>query len=253
MVHTRRRALVTGGASGLGAAISRRLAEEGYCVVIADVDLEGAASTVKTLKGDEHAHVKADVSDLESVREAFAVAESTHPMDIVVNAAGILLTEADARVAKFWEIGLDRWERTMAVNARGSLLVASEFVRRRIERPVAEGRIVFFSSIVGQTGGVRPFADYAASKAAVIGLLRAAARDCADLNITVNAIAPGQIETPMLRKNIPAGTPVDPNVIPLGRVGRPFEVAALVNFIVSIDASFITGATFDANGGQRMQ
>ena len=79
------------------------------------------------------------------------------------------------------------------------------------------------------------------------------ARECAALGITMNAVSPGQIETPMLRKNIPAGTPVDSTVIPVGRVGQPEDVAAAIRYIVSPEASFITGATFDVNGGQRMQ
>ncbi|MDX9698741.1 MAG: SDR family oxidoreductase [Rhodocyclaceae bacterium] len=252
---SRRCALITGGASGIGAALAARLATDGYRIVVADINEEPAYQVAAGLPGGGHLAVAMDVSLPESVEQAFDTAETlAGPVDILVNAAGVLLTEPDGKPLRFWESGLPRWERNMAINARGCLLTASTYVRRRLERPVAHGRIVLFSSVAAQTGGSKAtFADYAASKAAVLGFMRAAARECAPLGITVNAVSPGQIETPMLRKNIPAGTAVDPGVIPLARFGQPQDVAATIGFIISPDADFITGATFDVNGGQRMQ
>lgn len=250
----RRTALVTGGASGIGAEVARRLAAEGLRIVVADLDETNAQRVATSLAGSGHMATQLDVSDEASVRRAFGQAEQdAGPVHVLVHAAGIMLTQADGSHARFWESGLDRWDRTMAVNARGSFIAAAEFARLRVKTPVPHGRIVLFSSVAGQTGGSRTFADYAASKAAVLGFMRAAARECATLGITVNAIAPGQIETPMLRKNIPTGTPVDPKTVPVGRYGEPHDIAATVRFIVSEEASFITGATFDVNGGQRMQ
>lgn len=250
----RRTALITGAGSGIGAEVARRLAADGYRVVLADLNEAGARLVLDSLPGSGHAAVQIDVADAGSVERAFTQAEAqSGPLDVLVHAAGVLLTQADGSLARFWESGLERWERTMAINARGTFLTSAEFMKLRVKRPVAHGRIVLFSSVAGQTGGGKTYADYAASKAAVLGFMRAAARECAPLGITVNAIAPGQIETPMLRKNLPTGTLVDPKVVPLGRFGEPADVAAAVRFAVSPEAGFITGATFDVNGGQRIQ
>jgi NAD(P)-dependent dehydrogenase (short-subunit alcohol dehydrogenase family) len=251
----RRCALITGGASGIGAALATRLAADGCRIVVADINADQARVVVAELPGTGHLALAMDVSSPESVEQAFENAEiEAGPVDILVNAAGVMLTERDGTPLRFWESGLARWETNMAINARGCLLTAAAYVRKRLIQPVAHGRIVLFSSVAAQTGGSKAtFADYAASKAAVLGFMRAAARECAALGITVNAVSPGQIDTPMLRKNIPAGTPVDAGVIPLARFGEPADVAATIAFIVSADADFITGATFDVNGGQRMQ
>ncbi|MDB5850775.1 MAG: short-chain dehydrogenase, partial [Rhodoferax sp.] len=222
--------------------------------IAADRNATAATEVAATLAGSGHFAIQIDVADATSVDTALTRAEAqSGPIDVLVHAAGVLLTEDDGHHARFWESGLARWEQTMAVNARGSFLVAAQFLRQRVQQPVAHGRVILFSSVAGQTGGGKTYADYAASKAAVLGFMRAAARERAPLGITVNAIAPGQIETPMLRKNIPAGTLVDPKVVPLGRFGEPQDVAAAVRFAASIEAGFITGATFDVNGGQRIQ
>lgn len=253
--QARRSVLITGGASGIGAEVANQLALDGYRVVVADLNDERAAEVVASLSGSGHSAVRIDVSDADSVERAFATAEANAgPIDVLVHAAGVMLTDPNGKHLKFWESGLQRWETSMAVNARGAYLSSSAFVKLRLQKPVQHGRVVLFTSVTAQTGGSKTtFADYAASKAAVIGFMRAAARECAALGITMNAVSPGQIETPMLRKNIPAGTPVDPAVIPVGRVGQPEDVAAAIRYIISAEASFITGATFDVNGGQRMQ
>jgi 3-oxoacyl-[acyl-carrier protein] reductase len=251
---SQRSALVTGGAGGIGAEVARQLAAQGYRVAVADLDVQRAQSVADSLGGGGHVAVAIDVADEASVRAALARAEeSVGPIHVLIHAAGALLTEPDGRVARFWEMDVARWDKAMAINARGTYLVASEFVRRRVLAPVDEGRIVLFSSITAQTGGSRQYADYGASKAAVLGFLRAAARECAPLGITVNAIAPGQIETPMLRQNLAADAVVDPKLVLMGRFGQPADIAAAVRYIVAPETSFVTGATFDINGGQRMQ
>jgi 3-oxoacyl-[acyl-carrier protein] reductase len=250
----RRTALITGGAGGIGAAIARQLADDGHRVVIADLDAGRAQAVAGALAGEGHSALSLDVGSEESVRRGLAEAEhAVGPLHVLVHAAGQVPSQADGGHARFWEFGVDRWDRVMAVNARGTYLVAAEFMRRRVDTPVENGRIVVFSSITGQTGGSRTVTDYAASKAAVLGFLRSAARECAPLGITVNAVAPGQIETPMLRESLGAHAEVDPRIVPVGRFGQPHEVAQLVRYIVSPETSFVTGATFDINGGQRMQ
>ena len=250
----RRTVLITGGAGGIGAGIAAQLAQQGYRVVLADLDVNQAASIAAALPGHDHCAVVMDVANEASVEQAFEQAEAAGPVDVLVHAAGVLLTTPGKPTLKFWESGLELWEACMRINARGSYLCAAAFVRRRLQHAVPHGRIVLFSSVVGQNGGAKnSFADYAASKGAVFGFMRAAARECAALGITVNAVAPGHIDTPMLRKNIPAGTPVDTSLIPLGRLGQPEDIAAVVSYIISPEASYITGATFDVNGGLRMQ
>lgn len=250
-----RTAFVTGGASGIGAAVAHRLVQDGYRVVVADIDESRAAGMAAGLPGTGHAAVRIDVADAASVEAAFDQAtQALGRIDVLVHAAGVLLTETDGCHRPFWESGLQRWDTTMAINARGAYLCSTAYVHQRLRNPGQNGRVILFTSVAAQTGGSKTtFADYAASKAAVIGFMRAAARECAHLDITVNAVAPGQIDTPMLRKNIPAGTPVDPLVIPVGRVGHPAEVADAIAYLVSPQSSFITGTTLDVNGGQRMQ
>jgi NAD(P)-dependent dehydrogenase (short-subunit alcohol dehydrogenase family) len=253
--NKQRRAMVTGGASGIGAAVARRLANDGYRVVVADLDKAGALDLAAGLPGAGHAAVHIDVADADSVEQAFAAAlAQLGAIDVLVHAAGVLLTEHDGSHKPFWESAPARWDASMAVNARGAFLCSGAYLRQRLAYPAADGRVILFTSVAAQTGGSKKtYADYAASKAAVIGFMRAAARECAHLDITINAVAPGQIDTPMLRKNIPAGTPVDPLVIPVGRVGQPADVAEAIAYLVSPAASFITGVTLDVNGGQRMQ
>lgn len=250
---TRRAALITGGAGGIGAEIARSLASDGYLVVVADLDEHASSEIARSLPGDGHFGICMDVSEETAVEASMRHAEErAGPIAVLVHAAGIMLTQSDGSLLRFWESGIDRWDSTMAINARGTFLTAAAFMRRRIARPVENGRIVLFSSLAGQATGSRPYADYSASKAAVLGFMRAAARECAGFGITVNAIAPGQIETPMLRKNIPVGTPVNPAVL-MGRYGEPADIASAVRYLVAPETSFVTGATFDINGGQRMQ
>jgi NAD(P)-dependent dehydrogenase (short-subunit alcohol dehydrogenase family) len=127
-------------------------------------------------------------------------------------------------------------------------------MRARLTSPVADGRIVAISSAAAQIGGYRGSADYIASKAAVIALIKVAARQGAKHGITANSVAPGPIETPMYRAAVPVGAEGPMlGLVPLGRLGQPEEVAAAIAFLASREAGYITGSTIDVNGGYRMQ
>jgi 3-oxoacyl-[acyl-carrier protein] reductase len=140
------------------------------------------------------------------------------------------------------------------VNARGTFLTIREMLRRRTQRPVPHGRIVNISSSAAQLGGYNGSSAYVASKGAVLSLTKVAAREAAPLGITVNAIAPGAIDTPLLREVMPPERDAAYlERVPAGRIGQPSDVAAAVAYLVSIEAGYVTGCCLDVNGGLRMQ
>ncbi|MCM2250946.1 MAG: SDR family oxidoreductase [Ramlibacter sp.] len=249
-----RLALVTGGARGIGAAICRRLAQDGMRVAVTDIRGEHAADVCASLPGQAHGSWYMDVVDERSVDDTFSAIENQHgPVSVLVCNAGILILHDGARLP-IAQTSLDEWERTQAVNARGTFLCARAFLRARTAAPVAHGRIVTFSSCAAQIGGYRSSAAYIASKSAILGLTKAMAREAAPLGITVNGIAPGLIDTDMMRLSMAPGQEqqVAANV-PLGRLGHPGDVAAAVSFLVSEGACYVTGTMNDVNGGYRMQ
>ncbi|MOA18306.1 3-oxoacyl-[acyl-carrier-protein] reductase FabG [compost metagenome] len=150
---------------------------------------------------------------------------------------------------------LDIWERSFAVNARGVFLCGRAYLRRREAAPLAHGRIVTFTSVAAQLGGYRSSASYIAAKSAVLGLTKAMARESAHLGVTVNGIAPGLIDTDMLRSTVTSSGALAAaaQAIPLGRIGTVDDVAAAVRFLASEEAGYITGSVIDVNGGYRMQ
>jgi len=145
-------------------------------------------------------------------------------------------------------------ERTFAVNAMGSFLTIREMLRWRSRRPVEHGRIVNISSSAAQIGGYNGSAAYVSSKGAILSLTKLAAREAAPLGITVNAIAPGPIDTPLLRAIMPSEKDAAyAERIPMARIGRPDDVVAALAYLVSVEAGYVTGACLDVNGGLRMQ
>lgn len=250
-----RAALVTGASGGIGRAVCQRLARDGYRIVVSDRDSSAAQALCAALPGDAHQAVAFDVTDEAAVRDAFATAEARlGGLDILVAGAGILLLRPGGERPPLTETSLDDWERTQAVNSRGTFLCIREFLRLRQRRPASHGRIVTVSSVAAQLGGYRASSAYIASKAAVLGLTKAAAREAAPQGITVNCVAPGLIDAPMLRLSLPAGQDASAAAgIPLGRIGTPEDVAAAVAYLVSEEASYLTGVTVDINGGYRMQ
>lgn len=250
----RRVALVTGGAGGIGAAICRFLAEDGLAIAVVDRDL-GQAQTVATrLPGGRHAAIQADVARETDVARAFAEAEAAlGPLSVLVAGAGVLLLRPDGSRNPVAETPLSEWQTTQDVNATGTFLCCREYAKRAGDG-IADGRVVTLSSVAAQLGGYRSSSAYIASKAAVLGLTKALARELAPRRITVNSVAPGLIDTPMLRLSLdPADDERVGQQIPLGRIGTPEDVAAAVRFLVSPGAGYITGVTIDVNGGYRMQ
>lgn len=248
-------AFITGGGhAGIGAAAAAALARQGLAVAVTDLRGDAAAATAASLPGAGHRGYALDVADEAQVASVFAAAErDLGPVAVLVCCAGIMITPASGPpdIARMQAAD---WDRTFDVNARGVFLCIREFLRARAERPVPHGRIVAISSAAAQIGGYRGSADYIASKAAVIALVKVAARQAAAQGITANSIAPGPVETPMFRAAVPAGAegPMLAHV-PLGRMGRPEEVAAAIAFLATPEAAYITGSTIDVNGGYRMQ
>jgi 3-oxoacyl-[acyl-carrier protein] reductase len=234
-----RTAIVTGAAQGLGAAIARRLAADGDRVLVADVNLEGAEAVAAEIGG--HA-VEHDVRSLASW-ERLVVAAG--PVDVLVNNA------ARTEFRSFWEIEVEEWDDVLATNLRGTYLGCRVVGAQMRDR--GSGRIVNLASVAGQRGASATGVHYATSKAAIVALTRHAATELAPSGVTVNAVAPAAIDGPQVAAVPPEKLEAMLRTIPLGRVGRPEEVAAVVAFLASDAAGFVTGATWDVNGGMLMR
>jgi 3-oxoacyl-[acyl-carrier protein] reductase len=238
---TGRVALVSGGGQGIGAGIARRLAEAGARVAVFDASEETAKAVAAEVGGMA---VAGDVRSEAEVAGAVARVEaSLGPVSILVNNAGIT-----GRAAPSWELGVEEVRRVFEVNVIGPFLCCKAVVPGMLER--GYGRILNVASIAGKEGNPT-LLPYSASKAAVINLTKALAKELAGRgDLTVNAIAPAVIRTPIL-DDLPQST-IDYMVsrIPIGRTGTVAEVAALVHYLVSAEASFCTGQCYDISGGR---
>ncbi|MGH8973642.1 MAG: SDR family NAD(P)-dependent oxidoreductase [Acidimicrobiia bacterium] len=234
-IQVGRRAFVTGGASGIGAAVATRLAADGAEVIIGDLDLEAAEGHAKDI--DARA-VHLDVADPESARAAIGGAGT---LDILVNCAGI----GDSGVW-FTDVPPESWRRVIAVNLEG--VFACTQAALPAMQQAGYGRIVNIASEAGRMGA-KTQAVYAATKGGVIAFTLSIARENARYGITVNAIAPGPIETPMLGAMDERAVDIITRGVLLRRLGTPAEVAAAVAFLASPEASYITGETLGVSGG----
>ena len=233
-----RTALITGASRGIGLACAQALASAGTRVILAARDAAKLEAASAAIPGSTW--VTIDLSSQESIKEAFAKAG---PVDILVNNAAVTKDGLALRMKK------DDWDTVLATNLTGAFLAVQQVMQGMMKQ--RWGRIINISSIVGETGNPGQ-ANYVASKAGLIGLTKSLAQEIASRNITVNAIAPGFIDTDMtaalsdeLKQNMLGH-------IPLKRFGKPEDVAAAVKFLASEEAGYITGAVLNVNGGMYM-
>jgi 2-hydroxycyclohexanecarboxyl-CoA dehydrogenase len=241
-------ALVTGGASGIGAATARRLAAEGARVAIVDIDETAAKELAVVIDG---IGVYVDVTDTDSVRDAVAsVVTALGPIDILVNNAG------GDRIALFCDTDVADWDAGLALNLRGTMACTHAVLGTMCDRRT--GAIINVASEAGRTG-IASGAVYSAAKAGVLGFTKAIAREAAPFGVRCNAVAPGPVDTPLLQHTAEAAGRLGARVKQMmvdatlfRRAGQPDEIAAAIAYLASSDASFVTGETLAVSGGISM-
>src|SRR5215472_11863783 len=242
MLLREKTALVTGAGRGIGLAIARRFAGEGARVALVDLDGEAALAAARSLGGEAVA-LACDVTRSAEVTAAVqAVVDRWGRLDVMVNNAGIT-----GRTLPIWELADADWERVLAVDLASVFYGCRAAIRAMLPRE--SGRIVNIASIAGKEGNPT-LVPYSAAKAGVIGLTKALAKEVATSGILVNAVAPAVIGTELLKQMEESTVDLLVSKIPMGRVGRPEEVAALVTWLVSDECSFSTGAVYDLSGGR---
>ena len=237
---------ITGGSQGIGKACALVLAEAGANIAVGSRNLEKLQGTVQGVEalGQKSLAVKVDVSDPLQLKAAFAeILQQLGRIDILVNNAGMTKDTLLLRMKK------EEWDSVLQTNLTGIFLCTQEAIKNMLRQKY--GRIVNISSVVGIMGNSGQ-ANYVASKAGIIGFTKSVAQEVASRNITVNAIAPGFIDTPMT-ENLPAAAKAKLlERIPLGRMGTDREIAYGVKFLASEEAGYITGHVLHVNGGLYM-
>jgi len=237
-----KRVLITGGASGIGAATAQRFLDEGARVAVLDRDVE-TLERIREQQPRLTATLLADVSDAQSVRRAFEELDGIYGgVDVLINNAGI-----SVRHTSFVEIDPDDWQRVIDVNLRGVFLAAQQAAQRML---AGQGGVILNMGSTNALVGYRYYFDYNASKAGVVELTRSMALDLAP-TIRVNAVCPGYVLTPMQEAEYtPAMMRELNDKIPLKRHAKPEEVSALFAFLASEDAAYITGQCYVIDGGE---
>ena len=234
-------AIVTGAATGIGAAIARRLARAGASVGIADLDLAGASDVAGSIDGSFPLVV--DITKSDEVNSAVAKTVAEHGrIDILVNNAGVA-----GKSAPSWEYADEEFTAVVNINLNGTFYFSRAVLPHMRER--GYGRIVNIASIAGKEGNPNMSA-YSASKGAVIALTKSMAKEVATHGICINSVTPAVIRTSILDQVSPEQIAYMTARIPMGRTGEPEEIAAVVHFLASPDCSFVTGQCYDASGGR---
>lgn len=240
-------ALVTGGSRGIGRAVALRLAAQGARVVLTYSSNEAAAAAVVAEIEKQGGQARAEplsISDYEATEKSVAaIAKNAGALDILVANAGVAL---DGLLLRLRDADL---EKTLNVNVKGALACAKGAIKPMMR--AKNGRIIFVSSVVGQMGNAGQVA-YAASKAALIGISKSLAREYASRNITVNALAPGYVETDMTAQLTPDQRTAMLSGVPMGRPASPDEVASAISFLAAPESAYITGQVLAVNGGMYM-
>ena len=238
-------ALITGGARGIGFECARILSQAGANVIIADIDGPGAKKAIKLL-GSGRA-IQCDLGCPKEIETLYhEVAKSTdNVLDILINNAGIVTYNNGIQ-----DVSVEDWDKISIVNLRSVFLICQKFLPGMKQRK--SGKIINFSSLAARVGGIEVGIHYSTTKAGLIGFTKSLAKEAGPYSINVNAVAPGIIETDVVKNQIAGHENQYTDNIPLRRLGKPEDVANLIMFLSSEMSSYITGCVIDINGGLYM-